>query len=658
MSKFFLISVLFVSCAFGQGAGMRQLKYIDGKDYVCTTNAVTLISAERSLRTAGDLAGSNYTASAVSSASATQAATNTMFSQWFSAIQGRTNAWDAAFGWGDWSARVAALDGRSNTWNRAAAAAGYAYSPTNKPALGTDTVARALGWYAYSPTNRPSASDIGAATLADVSAAIDRGVPYWKSQNGDSIATIENDRTVLLWEVAYRWRAVDLDIPTNFIVEGMPYPTVVGDWGIVKIEETGPGLYNLYFGATGSSWSDPYEKSYIYNAGKTITAESYSTNLISRFATTNDLADFITQAQSDTRYVPITSGVSTNQTLVNASVTGDLAVDAIRGKTSAGTFIRSLSGAPCASFGLGSGSNVMITNTQSSGYFQHTGTLTLNGDSISAWPTGGGASSLTPLVNVATGAVITVAWSNAPSVAYLNLTGPATITNDLSALSLNCSSNASKQFVANVATWSATNITWDARMIWRDGVPDISMTGRWSFVCETACGTNIFATQTFPAVYMWRNSSMATPRANANPTAAGVMRTDALTVSETNSFVLSTCDDASRPVLFRLHFINSDTDSAAIQTFVGVSYAYTDSLGVTTRYSPAYFAATTGTARDKLITYYCPPVTNFNSLYSYRYSFEYYRTNTVSTGVMRLYEPQYKWGTPLHASAFNAGWRP
>lgn len=344
------------------------------------TNTYAIVTNESIRRVAGDLAGSNYTASAVSSASATQAATNTMFSQWFSAIQGRTNAWDAAFGWGDWSARVAALDGRSNTWNRAAAAAGYAYSPTNKPALGTDTVARALGWYSYSPTNRPSPSDIGAASLADISAALATGgvdrvyvagttnQVWWQGTPSNVLSRYATG------SYFSKWMFNSKDIVT------MPMPATNGYYteeNGITVSVFDGGEVSLYDGIifSGGDWDG--------SSAITLTSQTPPVGLLLEpiYSVITNRTDYILSSTAS-EYVPITSGVSTNQTLVNASVTGDLAVDAIRGKTSAGTFIRSLSGAPCASFGLGSGSNVMITNTLSSGYFQHTGTLTLNGAGI------------------------------------------------------------------------------------------------------------------------------------------------------------------------------------------------------------------------------------------------------------------------------------
>lgn len=46
-------------------------------------------------------------------------ASNAVFSAWFAELLGRTNYWDAAYGWGDWSVRVAALDSRTNAWDTA-----------------------------------------------------------------------------------------------------------------------------------------------------------------------------------------------------------------------------------------------------------------------------------------------------------------------------------------------------------------------------------------------------------------------------------------------------------------------------------------------------------------------------------------------------------
>ena len=52
-----------------------------------------------------------------------------------------------------------------------------------------------------------------------------------------------------------------------------------------------------------------------------------------------------------------------------------------------------------------------------------------------------GATTLTPIYNVATGAVTTVEWSATPRINYIEIATPTTITNSLTTIG-NCASNA------------------------------------------------------------------------------------------------------------------------------------------------------------------------------------------------------------------------
>ena len=64
------------------------------------------------------------------------------------------------------------VQGDAKGSNYTASVAAYVYSPTNRPAIGTDTVARAAAAYAYSPTNQPFA-------LTNVLISADRDINGW-----------------------------------------------------------------------------------------------------------------------------------------------------------------------------------------------------------------------------------------------------------------------------------------------------------------------------------------------------------------------------------------------------------------------------------------------------------------------------------------------
>lgn len=110
-------------------------------------------------------------------------------------------------------------------------------------------------------------------------------------------------------------------------------------------------------------------------------------------------------------------------------------------------------------------------------------------------------STLTPIYNVATGAVTTVNVSTSNLIYYIEASGQTTITNILPAL--NCSSNLSYTIRYNATTTNALDPVWDPRMQFAGGTPYMTCTGLLEIVCQSACGTIIKARQTWPTVYQW-----------------------------------------------------------------------------------------------------------------------------------------------------------
>ena len=76
-------------------------------------------------------------------------------------VNAHTPMWSLAdpFGFATLSNAESTASAALSAANVSAAAAAYAYSPTNPPPVvaATDTVARAVAAYAYSPTNKPPA---------------------------------------------------------------------------------------------------------------------------------------------------------------------------------------------------------------------------------------------------------------------------------------------------------------------------------------------------------------------------------------------------------------------------------------------------------------------------------------------------------------------
>ena len=145
------------------------------------------------------------------------------------------------------------------------------------------------------------------------------------------------------------------------------------------------------------------------------------------------------------------------------------------------------------------------------------GTLTLNGDAITAWPSGGVASAsiATPI----TYATAPVAVTSTQALYWVDLSSASTVSNTFAGLTFDGSTRYEWREVVNIVSNAGRTVTWDARRTWLDGVPDLTVTGRYEFALSTVDGIRVRAKQTWPECCGW--STILPQRATGLDTGMG-----------------------------------------------------------------------------------------------------------------------------------------
>jgi hypothetical protein len=103
--------------------------------------------------------------------------------------------------------------------------------------------------------------------------------------------------------------------------------------------------------------------------------------------------------------------------------------------------------------------------------------------------------------------VITVTPDTSKKVYQVAAEQPFTLTNNLATLAANCTTNFEWDVEINYTVTNALSTVWDSRIEWvglYSSTPDLTVTGKYRFAFETACGTKIIGRQVYPTVYEWR----------------------------------------------------------------------------------------------------------------------------------------------------------
>jgi len=122
---------------------------------------------------------------------------------------------------------------------------------------------------------------------------------------------------------------------------------------------------------------------------------------------------------------------------------------------------------------------------------------TLNGDTITEWPTGGGGetSIIAPLYESGTNVTVT----STKSVYSVSVTGAGPVGIDWSGLALDGTGRAEVTLRLNVTEWGGTNVTFSPSLTF-DRTPEILVTGVWEYAASTIDGVTTRVRQTWPEV--------------------------------------------------------------------------------------------------------------------------------------------------------------
>ena len=131
---------------------------------------------------------------------------------------------------------------------------------------------------------------------------------------------------------------------------------------------------------------------------------------------------------------------------------------------------------------------------------------TLNGDTITEWPSGGGETSIiAPLYESGTNVTVT----STQSVYSVAVTGAGPVGIDWSGLALDGTGRAEVTLRLNVTEWGGTNVTFSPALTF-DQQPEILVTGVWEFAASTIDGTTTRVKQTWPECCGWQMADYGT----------------------------------------------------------------------------------------------------------------------------------------------------
>ena len=141
-----------------------------------------------------------------------------------------------------------------------------------------------------------------------------------------------------------------------------------------------------------------------------------------------------------------------------------------------------------------------------------------------------------PISTLTTGATVTVTPTVGRKVYAVTASTPITLTNDLSQLGANCTTNYEWEVWVNYTVTNALSTVWDSRIEWAQ-TPDLTVTGQYKFAFSTACGTKIQARQTYPTVLAWSTAPMAASKLISTASATAIIGNPSLslTTETTNS---------------------------------------------------------------------------------------------------------------------------
>lgn len=287
---------------------------------------------------------------------------------------------------------------------------------------------------------------------------------------------------------------------------------------------------------------------------------------------------------------------------------------------------------PVTSTEVNAGTVISITSTTTN--LTALDGITLGGTKRTTWPEGGSSTPLawTPITTGAGGTVLTANVTTARSVYSFSTDVAVTLTNDLSAITLNFTTNYDWQVWISMNTQAALSsiaTNWDARIEWLGGTPDFSCTGLYKFAMSTACGTRIQARQIYPTVYPWEPALHAGTR-NLLAATLSVGNVTMLNQTDTNATCYIVRNDFQKPVLFKFHTFYNGAEAwhATNRVYARVGLG-ANNVGAV--YPTGFPTVAIGTNASTVVNYmYIPNLVWPYPTQGYGYTLHYYRTNGLS----------------------------
>jgi hypothetical protein len=258
----------------------------------------------------------------------------------------------------------------------------------------------------------------------------------------------------------------------------------------------------------------------------------------------------------------------------------------------------------------------------------------------------------TPISTLTTGAVVTVTPSQSRRIYQVEASVPITLTNNLTALGANCTTNYEWETWINYTDTNALSTVWDSRIAWQQQTPDLTVTGQYRFAFSTACGTNISGRQIYPTVYPWVNPECVLLSANFNQypitlTGAG---------ANTNAFYCVKISKNSYEIfkflLYGYGLTNAITLTNARRIF-NIDHVYGSELSV-----PPNVATTYAPTKTLIIMSGTEAGDGFaGTTYNYGYAAGF-RLRKPGPGDIYIQTSHRRPANELEINAYNAGWRP
>lgn len=296
---------------------------------------------------------------------------------------------------------------------------------------------------------------------------------------------------------------------------------------------------------------------------------------------------------------------------------------------------------------------IYVTNPQATGWGAtfagmpvvrlplYTDAITLNGDTITEWPAGGGETSIiAPLYDSGTNVTVT----STQSVYSVAVTGAGPVGIDWSGLSLDGTGRAEVTLRLNVTEWGGTNVTFSPSLTF-DRTPEILVTGVWEFAASTVDGTTTRVKQTWPECCsgMWAQIPF-----RASGDAGAYIPINILTASSATGEVWSVKHDTSAHSILRYSFgvLPSGLTSVDVYTrrvISGIGYTPYEQYGNRTI-----------TSRNLLVAH--PPATTHTGIW--QSDITRLSIGEVPSGNLQVLFVARRPMNANERAAYEAGWRP